>query len=74
MTDTEALVRAACSSDPRPAVALLDAGADGSPPAAGGVAAAASLLDAGAHVPERLWDGAPPPAGMIDELLESDAY
>jgi ankyrin repeat protein len=29
------------------------------------------LLDAGARVPERLWDGAPTPAAMIDELLES---
>jgi hypothetical protein len=27
------------------------------------------LLDAGAPVPARLWDGAPPPAEMIDELL-----
>jgi ankyrin repeat protein len=27
------------------------------------------LLDAGAPVPERRWEGAPPPAEMIDELL-----
>jgi ankyrin repeat protein len=28
-----------------------------------------TLLDAGARVPERLWDGAPPPARWIEEIL-----
>jgi hypothetical protein len=32
------------------------------------------LLDAGAPVPERLWEGAPAPAELVDALLtESDA-
>jgi hypothetical protein len=32
------------------------------------------LLDAGTPIPERRWEGAPPPAEMVDELLrESDA-
>jgi hypothetical protein len=32
------------------------------------------LLDAGAPIPERLWEGAPPPADMIEDLLRgSDA-